>query len=138
MGLIQDLKARYKGYKQKKFLQAHGCKTWAEYARRFDPDIAIMARWAHTYYHGYPYIWSVKFPERAMPTPNNINSLFDYLNEIATWCEKNCRGKWRNDFLRGFFDGKGNFELNEIGGFDVMFFSFKEESDYVWFKLVWQ
>lgn len=134
MGLIDQLKQRYKDHNARRFLKAHGCKTWAEYARKYDPDIGPMARWAHTFYHGYPCI-----------LPIEINGLaiyglkyHDLAEQMADWCEKNCKGKWRNDWLRGFWDSHGNYEFNEIGGGDTMFFAFNEESDYIWFKLTWE
>jgi len=47
MGMIQKLKERWKGYKEKRFLDTHGCKTWSEYEHRYDVDVGYMARWAH-------------------------------------------------------------------------------------------
>jgi len=61
----------------------------------------------------------------------------DSVDKMIEWCEQNCQGKWRNDWHRGFWDHQGNFEFNGIGGGDIMFFAFKEETDYVWFKLRW-
>jgi hypothetical protein len=57
---------------------------------------------------------------------------------MMEWCEQNCQGKWRNDWHRGFWDHHGNYELNSIGGGDMMFFAFKEDADYIWFNLTWQ
>lgn len=130
--MIEQLKKRWKGYKEKRFLETHGCKTWREYERRYDKDIGPMARWAHTFYHGYPNI----FPLQTN-TPPRVASYHELSDKMVEWCEQNCQGKWRNDWHRGFWDGHGNYELNSIGGGDIMFFAFKEESDYVWFTLVW-
>lgn len=137
MGLIDQLKQRYKDHNERRFLKAHGCKTWQDYERRFDPDIGPLARWAHTFYHGYPYLYHCPNYNLVWRS-SSVAATFTHLQEMTEWCEQNCKGKWRNDWLRGFWDHNGNYEFNEIGGGDVMFFAFKEESDYMWFRLVWE
>jgi len=131
--MINRLKERYKGWKEKRFLEAHGCETWRQYERKHDPDVGYMARWAHTFYFGYTNILPIE--------PNGVAlyglKYHDLIEKMMEWCEQNCQGKWRNDWHRGFWDGHGNYELNSIGGGDIMFFAFKEESDYIWFKLTW-
>lgn len=139
--MIEQLKNRWKGYKEKRFLASYGCETWREYERRYDKDIGPMARWAHTYYHGYPHIFPLN-PEglrgcMRKTRPRGFHPYHDQCEQMMAWCEQNCTGKWRNDWHRGWWDLQGNYELNEIGGGDIMFFAFKEESDYVWFTLVW-
>lgn len=138
MGLIQDLKARWKGHKEKKFLETHGCRTWREYERKYDPDIGPMARWAHTFYHGYPHIFPLDPDGYRDLHFHGVYPYLDAAEKMMIWCEQNCRGKWRNDWHRGFWDHTGNYEFNGIGGGDVMFFAFKEESDFVWFRLTWE
>jgi len=130
--MIEQLKKRWKGYKEKRFLENYGCKTWREYELKYDPDTGFRARWAHTFYHGYTFLHPIQ-----TNTPPHVSSYHDLVDQMVDWCEKNCQGKWRNDWHRGFWDHQGNFELNGIGGGDIMFFAFKEESDYVWFTLVW-
>ena len=134
MGLIQQLKDRYKGHQEKRFLEKYGCKTWREYELRYEPDIGPKARWSHTFYHGYNHIYPLD-PDYGMP---GVLPYHDLCEKMMEWCEQNCTGKWRNDWHHGFWDGHGNYELNDIGVNDMMFFAFKEESDYVWFKLAWQ
>lgn len=133
MDIIKQLKKRYNGWKEKRFLEAHGCETWRQYERKHDTDVGYMARWAHTFYHGYNNILPIE--------PNGVAlyglKYHDLVEQMMEWCEQNCQGKWRNDWHRGFWDGHGNYELNSIGGGDIMFFAFKEESDYIWFKLTW-
>lgn len=137
MGLIQQLKDRYKGHKERRFLKAHGCTTWRQYERKHDPDVGYLARWAHTFYFGYPYV----FPLSPTGYVNfGMHGLLPYVeasDKMAIWCEQNCQGKWRNEWLRGIWDHQGNYEFNEIGGGDTMFFAFKEEADYIWFNLTW-
>jgi len=136
--MIKQLKERWKGYKEKRFLENYGCKTWREYERKYDDDIGPRARWAHTYYHGYPHVLPIdplKFVDWVRGGRHPYHELVDNMME---WCEKNCQGKWRNDWHRGFWDHQGTYEFNEISGGDTMFFAFKDESDYIWFSLTWQ
>lgn len=137
MTLISDLKARWKGHKEKRFLENYGCTTWREYERKYDTDVGYYARWAHTYYHGYPYILPLDpqgFRDYGML---GILPYHDLIGQMTEWCDQNCKGKWRNDWHRGWWDHQGNYEFNSIGGGDIMFFAFKEESDYMWFTLKW-
>lgn len=137
MNIIQQLKERWKGRKERNFLGSHGCISWREYERKYDPDVGYMARWAHSFYHGYDYIFPLE--SRGIVdlefSPRAYHTLVDQMTE---WCEKNCAGKWRNDWHRGFWDHQGNFEFNGIGGTDLMFFAFKESKDFVAFRLVWE
>ena len=134
MDMIKQLKERWKGYKEKRFLENYGCKTWREYERKYDPDVGFRARWAHTFYHGYPHVLPIE------PIGVALYGLkyHDLIEQMMEWCEQNCQGKWRNDWHRGFWDHHGNYELNSIGGGDMMFFAFKEDADYIWFNLTWQ
>lgn len=138
MGLIDQLKQRYKDHNERRFLKAHGCKSWEQYERRFDPDIGPVARWAHTYYHGYPHIFPFDPSGWRDLGMGGVYPYLDTAEKLIEWCENNCKGKWRNDWHRGFWDHHGNYEFNEIGGTDIMFFAFKEESDYMWFRLTWE
>lgn len=138
MSIIQQLKERWKGYKERNFLEAHGCKTWREYERSYDNDVGYLARYAHTFYHGYPYVFPLE-PEGLRDYGlQGVCSYHDQVENMMAWCEKNCQGKWRNDWHRGFWDHQGNFEFNGIGGGDIMFFAFKDSKDFVGFRLVWE
>ena len=142
MDMIKQLKERWKGYKEKRFLENYGCKTWREYEIKYDPDVGFRARWAHTYYHGYPHILPVEPQGLRNNSPGSlwVNHHVD-IEKMVDWCKQNCQGKWRNDWHRGFWDHQGNYEvyeINNIGGGETMFFAFKEEADYMWFKLTWQ
>lgn len=134
--MIDQLKQRWKGWREKRFLETHGCKTWREYERRYDPDIGPMARCAHTFYHGYDHLFPLE-PHGLKDYGLLVLPYHDLIEKMVEWCEQNCQGKWRNDWHRGFWDQQGNYEFNGIGGGDLMFFAFKEEADYVWFMLVW-
>ena len=137
MGIIEQLKQKYKDHNERRFLKAHGCKTWREYERKHDPDVGYMARWAHTFYHGYNHVFPF-LPSGYMDFAiHGTHPYVDSSDKMAIWCEQNCKGKWRNDWHRGMWDNNGLYEFNEIAGGDTMFFAFKEESDYIWFKLRW-
>jgi hypothetical protein len=134
---IETLKSRYKAYKEKRFLENHGCKTWEEYEYRFDPRVSVMARWAHTYYHGYPHV--VPLDSQGLRDYGMLGVLpyHDLAEQMVEWCNKNCKGKWRNDWHRGHWDHNGYYEFNGISGGDVVFFAFVEDQDYMMFKLRW-
>ena len=138
MDMIKQLKERWKGYKEKRFLENYGCNTWREYERKYDDAIGPRARWTHTYYHGYPHVLPIDPQNFIDWVRGGRHPYHELVDNMMEWCEQNCQGKWRNDWHRGFWDGHGNYELNSISGGDVMFFAFKKESDYVWFKLAWQ
>ena len=137
MDMIKQLKERWKGYKEKRFLESYGCSTWREYERKYDPDVGFRARWAHTFYHGYNHIYPLEPQGLRDYGMIGVLPYHDAIKQMTEWCDQNCTGKWRNDWHRGFWDHQGNYELNSIGGGDIMFFAFKEESDYAWFKLRW-
>lgn len=137
MNIIQQLKQRYKNHNERRFLKAHGCQTWKEYERCYDPDIGTLAKHTNSFYHGYPYVFPFDpsgYRDYGFAGVWPYHELSDKMIEC---CEQNCKGKWRNDWHRGFWDHQGNFEFNGVGGTDLMFFAFKEESDYVWFRLRW-
>lgn len=136
MNIIQQLKQQYKNHNERRFLKAHGCQTWKEYERRYDPGIGALAKHTNSFYHGYPYVFPIE-SWGLVDLGFGPQEYHTQVEQMVDWCEKNCAGKWRNDWHRGFWDHQGNFEFNGIGGTDLMFFAFKEESDYVWFRLRW-
>jgi hypothetical protein len=71
---------------------------------------------------------------------------------MKEWCDTNCSGKYRYDIHRvvrekGLIHNEYNdtviwtdtekFILNDIGGYDVLFFVFKNEVDAIMFVLRW-
>ncbi len=128
--MIDKLKELCKQYKDARFLKKHGCETWREYNRRYDPDFFSRARYVKNAYRGYKFITKL---------PDEYYGLREYsMKNIEKWCEENCKGKWRIDWFRGFYDPKFNdFELNEISGIDELYFAFQDERDYFLFKLRW-
>jgi hypothetical protein len=61
------------------------------------------------------------------------------LSRLTEWCDANCTDKWRNDIHRVIKcpATANQWEVNELGGLDFIFFAFKNESDYINFVLRW-
>lgn len=134
--MIDIIKQKYKYYKDRVFLKLHGCKTWEEYNRRYDPDYNIRATRIKDIYHGYPYVYC--FENRK----NEVyywDLAYDGSYMLTIWCEVNLRDKFRLDSHRVFKapSTSNEWEVNELGGGDYMFAAFKSERDYVWFLLRW-
>lgn len=149
MNLVEKIKDIYKLYKDRAFLKKHGCETWKEYNRKFDPDYNFRADRIQDYYHGYPYVYCFENRENFAYT-----LLYDYgpggfrygCDDINDWCTEKLKGKFRIDVHRVHKmtpigidgkDGKFEFWINEIGGSDYIFAAFKNERDYVNFLLRW-
>jgi len=127
--------------KEKRFLKSHGCTTRKQYERKYDTDIQQNADDAKTFYHGYPYVFMV-VPDLAYKLLlsyglNGVWPYHDLTDQMVEWCEKNCKDKWRNDWLHGYRCSDGFFNISSIANEDIMFFAFKDEGEYVWFKLTW-
>lgn len=140
MGIVREidkLKERWKAHKERNFLAAHGCVSWREYELKHDSDVAVMARNVRNFYHGYDYVFPIEPQGLKDFGFLGVMPYHDQIKAMEEWCSQNCKGKWRNDWHRGFWDHQGNYEFNGIGGGDLIFFAFKEESDYMWFKLRW-
>ena len=129
---IQWLKLRWKGWKEKRFLDSYGCKSWREYERKYDLDFSNRAAPIKKMYHGY---------SRLYAYPDGFSGVYDKqcCDDMVTWCELNCVGKWRHDMLRVIrFKQSDDWVQNEIVGGDQVFFAFKDDKDAVIFLLIWQ
>lgn len=148
MKILKRIKAYIRLKKNQRFLKKHGCNTWEQYNHAYDPDIIRNATLISQYYHGYPYIHY--FTE----TPPAIHGDWRiWYRDMRYWCEKNCEDKYREDIHRVIRE-KGlirneyddimiwtdieDFSMNDVGGWDVLFFAFKSKRDLAWFKLRWQ
>jgi hypothetical protein len=134
-GTFATLKKSYHEKKRQKFLEKHGCFTEEEYSRRYDPDINWREDNINRFYRGYPYVFVFT---------NDHNPLWAYgdwdkvVDEIKEWCNGNIIYNYRHDFHRVIHsEWNGGWHRNEIGGFDYLFFAFKDEKDFVWFSLKW-
>ena len=134
--------AKIKHWRDQRFLKKHGCKTWEQYNRQYDPDYNIRASRVVDFYHGYKY-W--------LPIENHNHLAYywevhsDGMYVLNEWCKENFQGKFRFDFLRVHkqtpygLNGPEDSEwwINELGGSDYIFFACQEEQDLLWFSLKW-
>lgn len=131
--MFEKLKEKYIYYRDLAFLKKHGCKTWKEYHRKFDPDCNIGARRIKDIYYGYPYVYCFE---------NHQHSVYDWdvgydgSYVVTKWCEENLTGKFRLDVHRVILYN-GIWEINEIGGGDYVFAAFKDPKDFTHFLLRW-
>lgn len=140
--LLTYLRTKIKTWQDNRFLRKHGCDNWKDYNYRFDPDVFKPANRVNDYYHGYTHFYCFE---------NHKHEVYDWdlhtdgIWKLSQWAEKNCRGKFRFDFLRVYqqtpigLNGaeKSEWWINELGGQDFIFVAFKEERDYTWFMLRW-
>ena len=141
--MIQTIKEKYIKWKDQRFLKKHGCSTWKQYHRRYDPDYDIRAYTVKRYYHGYPFVVEFQYADDLVA---RFGDWMQGLDAMLEWAANNCTNKWRHDILRVHtqtgIDDLGNPDtewfINDIGGADVLFFAFKSEKDLAWFKLRWQ
>ena len=137
--------ARLRLLRNKAFLKKYQCRTWRQYKKENDEDVIYRATLISQYYHGYPYLC---YFEKSPP-----GDWQKWLRDMRDWTEQNCSDKVRYDIHRVIRE-KGlihneyddtmlwsdieDFSMNDIGGWDVLFFAFKNEKDLAWFKLRWQ
>jgi hypothetical protein len=146
MKIFRRIKAFIRHRKNKAFLKSKRVFSWQEYKLRYDDDIIRHATLVSHFYHGYPYTcYFERVPDGELLMP--------WLKKMDEWCDKNCSGKIRHDIHRVIRE-KGlihneyddtmlwsdieDFSMNDIGGHDLLFYAFKDEKDYSWFKLRWQ
>lgn len=135
MKFVEDIKKTYEFYRDRAFLKKHGCETWREYNRKFDPDHNAKASLIKDYYHGYPYVYCFE---------NHKHEVYDWIsfglhgsNMIHKWCSDNCSDKFRMDYHRVYKNSQDQWEVNEIGGRDYIFAAFKDQRDFTMFSLRW-
>lgn len=83
-----------------------------------DPDVCVYAGRVRDYYHGYPYVIACDI------------SMYD-------WCDKNCTGRFRTG-IHSVTESRyitGDWDFDEMGGSDIFFYAFKQESDFIMFCL---
>lgn len=145
MDILGRIHSNYILWKDKLFLKRHGCANWAEYNHRFDPDINKWANTTKAYYMNYPYVYVIK--DSTSEAFSGYSDWSDGYHNLKEWCKSNCVGKWRTDIHRvlpnNYFtdpynaDNPDDYTINDIGGYDFIFFSFMEDSDYIWFVTRW-
>ena len=83
-----------------------------------DPDVCVYAPRVRDYYRGYPYVIACDI------------SMYD-------WCNKNCTDRFRTDIHRVTKSRyiTGDWDFDEMGGYDTLFYAFKQEQDFIMFCL---
>jgi len=134
--MISYLKQKYLDWKEQIFLKSYGFETRAQYERFHDPDYNIRATRIKDYYHGYPYVY--RFDD-CDHTIYFWDLGHDGRYVINKWCQENLKDKFRFDFLRVWQDRyTQEWEINSLGGGDYIFIAFKNEQDFMWFRLRWE
>lgn len=130
------IKYKFLEWRWDRALKKSGCKFWEQYFRQTDPDYYAPGYTIKDQFCGYPYLAIVDYKKLA----TKFDPLFgpiEHCEEILNWCEKNCRGKYRNQWERVVMDHEGQYLPNGIAGLDELFFGFKDERDYMLFTLRW-
>jgi hypothetical protein len=132
--LTFNLKNKWSFYRHAAYLKK---MDWTEeqYQDYNDPDRNIRASRIKDYYHGYTHL--VAFESSQGDPWSRYPSWIQAYNAIEEWCKENCEDKWRTDIHRVIKDYWGNWELNDLGGIDALFFAFKDVNDAFMFKLKW-
>ena len=139
MKLLSTVKNKICSWREERFLRKHGCRSWDQYYKVYDPDYNARASKLQDFYHGYPY-WHV-FDNYSHYCYNLIGDygpggLMYGFRRMQVWCDTNIKHRFRMDGLR-LFRIQNEWHINEIGGEDKMVFAFKDERDYAWFMLRW-
>jgi hypothetical protein len=134
--LVDFVKQRYKQWRDHRFLKRHGVETWAQYNRRYDPDIVWRATEIRNFYQGYPYVYCF---ENHRHEVYHWDVHIDGTYVVGNWCDENCKDKYRMDFHRVMrAPSTGNeWHINELGGGDYIFAAFKDPEDFFIFQLKW-
>ncbi len=130
----EEMKGRWEFYRHRVDLKRRGW-TEEQYQNYNDPDRNLRASRIKDYYHGYPYI--VVFTTSRGDPWTRYPSWIEAYKAIEEWCKENCQGKWRTEIHRVIQDYWGNWEMNDVGGGDALFFAFKDVNDAFMFKLKW-
>lgn len=117
--------------------------TEEEWQKHQDPNHNPNADSIRQFYHGYKYLHEFTNTQHFPFT--NFSSLTQAINTLHHWCNENCISSWREDILRVHKQSGINWNnsieetwfLNELNGKDVLFYAFKNEQDFLMFKLKW-
>lgn len=134
--VADDLKGRWDFYRHAAYLKKMGW-TEEQYQRYNDPGYNNRATRIKDIYHGYPY-QHMFTTTRGDPWTQYLTWL-ECLSAITVWCDENCTGRWRHDIHRVIKTAStsNEWQLNEIGGGDALFFAFERIEDLFLFKLKW-
>ena len=137
--IMSRMRAVVRAYRAARKLKKSKYESWRLYKHNRDPDVNRYANHLEHFYKGYPYLY-------ACPNPNHYayELLYDYgpvyrygFHDIDDWCEEKIRWNYRTDHHRVWQNRDGKYELNDIGGSDIIFYAFKNEKDFTHFLLRW-
>lgn len=133
---VQTLRRRIRFMQDRRFLRRHGCVSWKQYHRHYDPRVNYSATQVRDFYHGYPVFHCFEDYQHVAYDWDVHQSGFDRLQE---WADANCQGRVRFDILRAINEPSTNNEwvMNELGGWDYIFAAFENPRDYTLFALRW-
>ena len=134
--VVDDLKGRWDFYQHAAYLKKRGW-TEEEFQNYEDPDRNIRATKIRDYYHGYPF--QHQFTSTQTLPWTKYSNWMDCYDEMNKWCKVNCQGKFRSDILRVIKcpATANEWELNDLGGGDSLFYAFKDSRDFTMFCLRW-
>lgn len=126
----------YKEWSERRFLKKHGVLTREQYNRRYDPDVFYPASRVKDFYHGYPYVYCFEDGNHEI---YYWDLGFDGIYVATQWCKENLKGKYRFDFHRAMRapSTPNEWEVNELGGGDHIFFACQDSKDFTLFMLKW-
>jgi hypothetical protein len=126
---------RYKEWSEKRFLKKHGCKTREQYDRKYDTDIIHRATRIKDFYRGYHYVHCFENHDHII---YELDIAYDGVYVAIQWCTENLKGKFRFDYHRAWAPSTADeWEVNELGGGDYIFFACQDPKDYTLFLLRW-
>ena len=134
--ILNTIKNSYRKWKEQRFLKKHGCETWEQYDRKYDPDVHHRSTRIKAFYHGYPYVYCFEDHKHEIYF---WDLGYDGTFVVDKWCKENLKDKFRLDFHRAM-KAPGTayeWEINELGGGDYVFFACKDPRDYTLFLLRW-
>jgi hypothetical protein len=134
--VLEEMKGRWDFYRHAAYLKKRGW-TEQEFQNYEDPDRNIRATRIKDYYCGYPYTHQFT-STHTLPWTEFANWM-DCYEQMNEWCKANCQGKFRSDILRVIKapSTSNEWELNDIGGGDALFYAFKDSRDFTMFCLRW-
>lgn len=131
-----DLAGRFNKFQHERYLKKRGW-TEKEYQQYEDPNCNRRATRLKDYYGGYPHFHAFT-STRTLPW-TEFSNWMDCYEQMNQWCDTNCKNKWRSDIHRVINNPATSYEweLNDIGGGDALFYAFEDSKDYTMFLLRW-
>lgn len=132
--LFNQIKEAYHKWSERRFLKQHGVLTREQYDRKYDPDVFHPASRVKDFYHGYPHVYCFEDHNHGIYV---WDLAYDGVYVADKWCKENLEGKFRFDFHRAMRSTANEWEVNELGGSDHIFFACQDSKDFTLFMLRW-